>query len=262
MYLTITCNPYTKEGDNIRGFANVVFNDTHVLENVRIYQGRYKEYVELPKYPVVKKDNSGNPILKEDGKPVYNYKDVFHPNNPAANKAFVDAILAEYKRVLEEGKDNQRSGRYEINGSFSIDKVYCNEYNREGIGGQLPTRGMATVHIGDFTLEKARIKEGQYGLFVDLPKYRTSKRDENGAPVVGTDGKPEYEYRDCFHAITQKAQAEMTDAILDAFNRMPVMQQENTAAVSNAPKVGANNAPDDVFDPLLFSPDFGQGQGR
>ena len=259
MELTITVTPYTNDKDNMLGFANVVIDNSFVLENIRIKEGRIKEYIDLPKYQMAKKDYNGNAMFSADGKPLHDYKDVFHPSNPKVNKEFVEAIINEYRRVINEGKENQKSGTYQLEGSFAISKVFASEYNREGINGQLPIRGIATVNFGDsFTLEKVRIKDGPYGLFADLPKYRTFKRDDAGIPVLDENGNNEFEYRDCFHAITKEAQVALSDSILDAFNRTP--PKSASKAETNSVDNSYPPIPDESYDPLLYSPNSGQGR--
>lgn len=280
MDLRISVNPYTKEGDNILGFANVVFDEQFVLENVRIRSGRIRPFVELPKYQVPARNSNGDILKDDEGKAIYNYKDVFHPSKSTVNKEFVDAVLTEYARVtsaeyqqerraMGNNAPRERGGIYQLDGRFEIGRIYASDYNDVKYqNGEIPipTVGIATVHFGDsFALEKARIKIGQYGPFVDLPKFRTAERDENGNTVIGEDGKPKLAYKDCFHAITKEAQAALSEAIIEAYNRAPVKQskeQEQQANISNAPAASSTHDTFDDFDPLLISPDFGQGQGR
>lgn len=257
MYLTITVTPYTNDKDKLLGFANVEIDNKFALENVRIKEGNFKEFVDLPKYQVPKKDKNNNNIISSDGKLEYDKKDVFNLSDEVKT-AFENAILEEYHRVMLEGKEKKKKETYQINGEFNISKVYAAVYNRE-FKNQLPIRGFATVYFGDdIKLEKVRIKEGEHGLFVDLPKYRTYKRD-HGQYVFDKNGEHEYEYRDCFHAITTIAEAELSYAILDAFNRAPVKSQSKENAVSATNTAGSGNGAED-FDPLTYNPDFGKGR--
>ena len=209
MELKVSVNPYRSENDNILGFANITIDDSFALENVRIRQGRNFKYIELPKYPTAKRDENDKPVLK-DGKQVYDYKDVFHPISAEVNKALNDAILKEYAETIENGKGEHRLGIFKLDDTFDLTRVNATPYEKNNLVG------LGSASFGkSFALERISIKEGENGLYLDLPKYRTIKRDEQGVPELDANGNNKYEYRDCFHPITAEAYNMLRDAVIN-----------------------------------------------
>ena len=69
-------------------------------------------------------------------------------------------------------------------------KVSVNPYRSENDN----ILGFANVTIDDsFALENVRIRQGRNYKYIELPKYPTAQRDENGKPVL-KDGKQVYDY--------------------------------------------------------------------
>lgn len=230
MELKITVNPYQNENDNILGFANITVDDSFALENVRIRQGSSYKYVELPKYPTARRDENGSPVTK-DGKQVYDYKDVFHPISAEVNKALNDAVIKEYTAVIENGKDNNRMGVLKLDDTFEISRVNATPYEKSNLVG------LGSVTFGNsFALERVSIKESEKGLYIDLPKYRTIKRDEQGVPILDNNGNNKHEYRDCFHPITAEAYDSLRDAVVNKLNEKRGQAKQSDEQILYAPE--------------------------
>ena len=247
--LRVSFNPYS--GDNgLVGFANVIFNGEYALEGVKIREGKYGAIVELPQYSISRKDENGNPVKDQSGKQLYDYKDVLHPTSPEVNAAFSKLIKQEYINV-RNGKSSPKGGTdYQMDGSFEISNVYVTPLDRED-----NLVGLGTVHLGNkFVFDKVRIKEGDKGLFIEGPMYRTTKKDDNGDPLVNDKGENEFEYKAYFHAITTEAYEKLRDCVVDALNKKASYGQKQTAEQA----LGNNNAADD-FIPFIEN---NQGQGR
>ncbi len=74
------------------------------------------------------------------------------------------------------------------------------------------------VFDNKYALENVRIKKSQEGnLYVDLPKYKTKKKDENGFDMLDENNNQIYEYRDVFHPITAQSRSELFDSIINEY---------------------------------------------
>lgn len=238
MNIKITVNPYENEKTKMLGYATVNFEDKYVLENIKIKNGQYGRYVELPKYSTPKKDDNGKIIENIYGKPEFEYKDIFHPLNADMNKEFTDAILTEYKNVIENGKNtvykgDKRSTGYTLSGDFDISRTTAGVHSKKNDNDNL--LGMASMGFGNsFILEKIKIKESvseqnKGNTIIELPKYRTTKTDEHGKPILDDKGQNTFEYRDAFHAISTEGYSEMFNAVVNAYNgALAVKQTQNT----------------------------------
>ncbi len=91
------------EKDNLKGFANVVFNNGFALENVRIkHSDKSGElYPDLAKYSFKDKDDNGEVKLDENGKEVKVYKDIFHPITKESYNSFYRAVMAAYQTTYQ-----------------------------------------------------------------------------------------------------------------------------------------------------------------
>lgn len=247
--LRVSFNPYS--GDNgLVGFANVIFNGEYALEGVKIREGKYGPLVELPRYPISRKDENGNPVKDQSGKQLYDYKDVLHPTSPEINAAFSKLIKQEYINV-KNGISSPKVGTdYQMDGSFEISNVYVTPLDRED-----NLVGLGTVHFGNkFVFNKVRIKMGDKGLYVEGDKYRDLDKYENGDPILNDKGEHQFVYRPYFHAITTETYEMLRDCIVDELNRKTTYGQKQT----NEQTLGYNNSADD-FIPFIEN---NQGQGR
>ena len=245
--LKVTVNEYKGE-NGLVGFANVVFDDKYALEGVRIREGQYGPIVDLPTYPVSKKDEKGNVIKNDKGEPVYEYREVLHPTSPEVNAAFSKIIKAEYQRVKTEGKETTKTGSYELNGDFNISRVNANPFERDHLVG------LGSIYFGNaFCLDKIRIKlSDEKILYIESPMYKTLKKDENGVPELNDNGENVFEYKAHFHAITKESYHTMLDCVVDALNRSATNKANRTA--ENAPTVGQS----DDIENYIVTPDSGR----
>ena len=47
---SVTVTPFEREGSNIRGLARIYFEDSFIVNNVNILQGKDKVFVAMPSY--------------------------------------------------------------------------------------------------------------------------------------------------------------------------------------------------------------------
>ncbi len=183
----------TYERRDMLGYANVVFDDKYALEHVMIKtKGDGGYYVVLPE------------ITKKSGE----IKEIFHPATADA-RLFLDRSIIQ---AYHNAKNGQRETEF-VNDMppMNVTNVRTAQYEKDYIVG------LANVKFSDgFVLEGAQIKTGQYGEYVDLPKYRRPVT-ENGRPVYTEEGKPKMDYREVFKPITKESAAELKKAVVDKF---------------------------------------------
>lgn len=60
---SVTVTPYEREDSNIRGLARIYFEDSFIVNNVNILQGKEKVFVAMPSYKTKQKDENGKDTL-------------------------------------------------------------------------------------------------------------------------------------------------------------------------------------------------------
>ena len=91
---SVTVTPFEKEGSNIRGLARIYFEDSFIVNNVNILQGKEKVFVAMPSYKTKQKDGNGKDI----------YQDICYP----VTKEFREKLYTEIERAYEEAKEKQQ----------------------------------------------------------------------------------------------------------------------------------------------------------
>lgn len=90
---SVTVTPFEREGSNIRGLARIYFDDSFIVNNVNILQGKDKVFVAMPSYKTKQKDRDGKDI----------YQDICYP----VTKDFRAKLYGEIERAYEEAKNKQ-----------------------------------------------------------------------------------------------------------------------------------------------------------
>lgn len=212
MKLKVSVVPY--ENGNLRGYANVVLDNKYALEGVKIINGKNGNFVELPKYQILKKDENGNAMANEKGELLFEKKDVFHPITAEINSQFRMAILNTYTQSKLNGFPKTAT-EYDIDCDFNISNVRSTPF----INDKDKTVGLANVVFGNaFVLERAKVRSGENGEYIDLPKTKRQAKDENGNVEVNEKGEPKYIYPDIFHPITSEAHQELKNTIINDLN--------------------------------------------
>lgn len=67
---SVTVTPYEREGSNIRGLARVYFEDSFIVNNVSILQGKDKLFVAMPSYKTKQTDEQGKAVYQDVCYPV------------------------------------------------------------------------------------------------------------------------------------------------------------------------------------------------
>ena len=91
---SVSVTPFEREGSNIRGLARIYFEDSFIVNNVNILQGKDKVFVAMPSYKTKQKDENGKDI----------YQDICYP----VTKEFREKLYTEIERAYEEAKEKQQ----------------------------------------------------------------------------------------------------------------------------------------------------------
>lgn len=124
---SVTVTPFEREGSNIRGLARIYFEDSFIVNNVNILQGKEKVFVSMPSYKTKQKDEAGKDI----------YQDICYP----VTKEFREKLYGEIERAYQEAKDKQKEESKDTNSQDkSNDKDEKKDGQAIGSGESLPFR--------------------------------------------------------------------------------------------------------------------------
>ena len=115
---SITVTPFTRENSNIRGLARIYFEDSFIVNNVNLLQGKEKVFIAMPSYKTKQVDEQGRAV----------YQDVCYP----VTKEFREKLYAEIERAYNEALDKQKQEAQEKaqngNDKSQQPKTYENEF--------------------------------------------------------------------------------------------------------------------------------------
>lgn len=86
---SVTVTPYEREGSSIKGLARIYFDDSFIVNNVSILQGKDKLFVAMPAYKTKQVDEQGKPI----------YQDVAYPVTKEFREKLYGKIIEEYDKA-------------------------------------------------------------------------------------------------------------------------------------------------------------------
>ena len=96
---SVTVTPYEREGSNIRGLARVYFEDSFIVNNVSILQGKDKLFVAMPSYKTKQTDDQGKAV----------YQDVCYPVTKEFREKLYTEIVNQYE-LAKSKKEEQALG--------------------------------------------------------------------------------------------------------------------------------------------------------
>lgn len=89
---TVAVTPFEREGSNIRGLARIYFEDSFVVSNISIIQGKEKEFVAMPSYMARQSGKGGKP----------QYQDVCFPVTKEFREKLYNEIMECYQQEKEK----------------------------------------------------------------------------------------------------------------------------------------------------------------
>lgn len=94
----VTVSTYEKEGSNIKGLARIYFENSFIVNNVNILQGKENIFVSMPSYKTKQIDEQGKAI----------YHDVCYPVTKEFREKLYGEIVREYEQVKEKNQNQVR----------------------------------------------------------------------------------------------------------------------------------------------------------
>ena len=95
---SVSVTPFEKEGSNIKGLARIYFEDSFIVNNVNILQGKENLFVAMPSYKTKQVDEHGKPV----------YQEVCYPVTKEFREKLYKEIISTYEWELQQQKDKHR----------------------------------------------------------------------------------------------------------------------------------------------------------
>lgn len=92
---SVTVSPYERDGSNIKGLARIYIEESFIVNNVNILQGKGNIFVSMPAYKTKQIDEQGKPM----------YQDACYP----VTKEFREKLYAEIVREYEQAKEKSQN---------------------------------------------------------------------------------------------------------------------------------------------------------
>lgn len=95
---SVTVSPYERDGSNIKGLARIYIEESFIVNNVNILQGKENIFVSMPAYKTKQNDEQGKPI----------YQDVCYPVTKEFREKLYNEIVREYEQAKEKSQDQTK----------------------------------------------------------------------------------------------------------------------------------------------------------
>lgn len=95
---SVTVTPFEREGSNIRGLARIYFDDSFIVNNVSILQGKDKVFVAMPFYKTKQTDEQGKAV----------YQDVCYPVTKEFREKLYAEIVSQYEKAKEQNANKAK----------------------------------------------------------------------------------------------------------------------------------------------------------
>lgn len=115
---SVTVTPYTKENSNIRGLARIYFEDSFIVNNVNLLQGKEKIFIAMPSYKTKQVDEQGRAV----------YQDVCYPVTKEFREQLYGEIEKAYNEAIEKQKQETQEKVQNGNDKSSEDRKNKNEF--------------------------------------------------------------------------------------------------------------------------------------
>ena len=174
MKISVRTTHYTNDNSpQLRGYATVKFDDSYVLESVKIMerQDSNEIFIALPSLMVRTKDQNGNYVINDKGEYVKEFKEVFHPITAESRKVLNSAIMDSFSKndgkytTVEFGNDRFQPTLARIFES-SVKDI-------EGVG--------SVIFSDSFVLENVQVRNGKSGEYFDSPKRKVRNEKKRQA---------------------------------------------------------------------------------
>lgn len=96
---TVSVTTYEKEGSNIRGIARIYFEDSFIVNNVNILQGKDNLFVAMPSYKSKQTDVQGKSV----------YQEVCYPVTKEFREKLYEKIISIYEWEIQKIKNKKNN---------------------------------------------------------------------------------------------------------------------------------------------------------
>lgn len=104
---SVTVTPFERDGSNIRGLARIYFEDSFIVNNVNVVQGREKLFVSMPSYKTKQTDEQGKAV----------YQDVCYPVTKEFREKLYAELIGQYEQEKEKTKEQAKNNAQKQAGS-------------------------------------------------------------------------------------------------------------------------------------------------
>lgn len=87
-----------RDGSNIKGLARIYIEESFIVNNVNILQGKENIFVSMPAYKTKQNDEQGKPI----------YQDVCYPVTKECREKLYAEIVREYEQAKEKNQNQAK----------------------------------------------------------------------------------------------------------------------------------------------------------
>lgn len=94
---SVKVTPFERENSNIRGLARIYFEDSFVVGNVNILQGKENLFISMPSFKTKKTDDQGRPV----------YQDICYPVTKEFREKLYGELMDSYEK--EKAKQEEKS---------------------------------------------------------------------------------------------------------------------------------------------------------
>ena len=109
---SVTVTPYEREGSNIKGLARIYFENSFIVNNINIVQGKEKIFVSMPSYKTKQVDEQDKPI----------YQDVCYPVTKDFREILYNEIISEYEKAKDKSNEKARESAEKHHGNPDKEK--------------------------------------------------------------------------------------------------------------------------------------------
>ena len=95
---SVTVTPYEREGSNIKGLARIYFENSFIVNNINIVQGKEKIFVSMPSYKTKQTDEQGKAV----------YQDVCYPVTKEFREKLYSEIVSQYEKAKEQSENKAK----------------------------------------------------------------------------------------------------------------------------------------------------------
>ncbi|MCL2697532.1 MAG: SpoVG family protein [Oscillospiraceae bacterium] len=178
-------------GSKLRATASVGMNGCFAVRGVKIYEGPKGLFVTMPNYKSAKGE----------------YRDYCHPVTKKFREQLNNAVLEAYRKTAVQ------QGQIPFTELPPASPMKIDVRITALTPGSVNQRASATVNLNDnFALKGIKIMEGQKGLFVHTPSYKSGE-----------------EYREHYFPTTKEFREQFHEAVLNAYDAAIVQSQESAA---------------------------------